>query len=185
MKECTRLKVSSVAFPALGAGNLHFPSSIVAKIMVGEISSFLVANRNTALNSVHLVIYMADTHQAFLRETASGTCKSESSPYSTSEPRKPKPKRSKKLAPTRSATPVHASLGSNITITLVNDIKLQIIHGDITDDSSDAIVNTTNSELQLSGPGVSGALLKKGANISSNSVMKKHCKVLVLNVEKL
>ena len=159
MKECNKLKVNSIAFPALGAGNLHFPSSVVAKIMVGEISSFLAANRNTSLTSVHLVIYMADTYQDFQREISSG--KSEASPHSTSKPSRTKSRQSKRPVPTHDATPEHASLGSNIEITM-NDIKVQIIHGDITDDSSDAIVNTTNPELQLSGPGVSGALLRKG-----------------------
>ena len=161
MNECTRLKLSSIAFPALGAGNLRFPSSVVAKIMVEEVSNFLAANKNTSLTSVHLVIYMPDTYQAFQREITSG--KSVYLPSAPLMPSKTKSKHSSRSVPTPShgATPEYPPPGGTIAITL-GDIKVQIIHGDISDDGSDAIVNTTNPELQLNGPGVSGALLRKG-----------------------
>ena len=153
LKECTKLGVTSIAFPALGAGNLRFPSDVVARIMVGEVGNFMSTHKNTPLTAVHFVIFMADTHQAFLRELAG------SKPQSiTPTPSQPAATRPRKNGSTKSL-PTASRGGQTFS---VGNIVIQVVHGDITDDNSHAVVNTTNAVLQLAGPGVSGALLRKG-----------------------
>ena len=47
MQECDRLKATSVAFPALGTGNLGFPEDVVAEVSVRTISGYLQQNPGT------------------------------------------------------------------------------------------------------------------------------------------
>jgi len=64
--------------------------------------------------------------------------------------------------PRRLAATATPQSGPNERTFLLGTIRVQVLHGDITDDRSDIVVNPTNSTIQLAGPGVSGALLKKG-----------------------
>ena len=70
MQECNRLKATSVAFPALGTGNLGFPEDVVAEVMVNAISSYLRQNPSTTVKKVLLVIFADSTHRAFQQAVA-------------------------------------------------------------------------------------------------------------------
>ena len=161
LKECTKHGVKSIAFPAIGTGNLGYPNDVVARIMIDTISSFLSHKSNT-LNAVYLVTYMVDTHRAFQQELASKKLIPETSysPMSSLPQKINTPKRSSHK---RSSRHVGAT-GSphSQQVFPLGTIQVQVINGDITEDSCDAVVNPTNSEIQLEGPGVSGALLRKG-----------------------
>ena len=66
MKECDRLKASSVAFPALGTGNLGFPDDVVADIMVTTVNTYLEQQKGkTCVKKVAFVIFLDKTHDAF------------------------------------------------------------------------------------------------------------------------
>ena len=163
MKECVRLRVTSIAFPAIGTGNLRFPNNVVAKVMVEAISNFLSSHKNSSFKAVYLVIFMADTHRAFQQElaqlkSAPGTSYSSAAPSSPQDYTPTKPTRS----PRRLAATGSPQSGPNQRTFLLGTIRVLVLHGDITNDSSDIVVNPTNSTIQLAGPGVSGALLKKG-----------------------
>jgi poly [ADP-ribose] polymerase 10/14/15 len=71
LKECDKLKAGSVAFPALGTGNLRFPNDRAAHIMVQTICEYFQANPASTIKSVKLIIFMKDTHQAFLKQLQS------------------------------------------------------------------------------------------------------------------
>ncbi len=68
MAECDRLKASSVAFPALGTGNLGFPSDVTAKIMVQAAHRYLQWNPNTSVKKVAFIIYQDEVLNSFQRE---------------------------------------------------------------------------------------------------------------------
>ena len=68
MAECDRLNASSVAFPALGTGNLGFPSDVTAKIMVQAAHHYLQENPNSSLKKVVFIIYLDEVFSAFQRE---------------------------------------------------------------------------------------------------------------------
>ncbi len=172
MKECIRLKATSIAFPALGAGLLHFPNEVVARIMVDEISKFLSSHKATPLN-VHLVIFMKATHAAFVTKLAFDPTKEE-----------PMDDEIEHLSPglslgatarlktgansysfSSSSTALGPSTelsGSTAGEAAFGDILVQVIQGDITEETSDVVVNTTNPSMQLQGAGVSGALFREG-----------------------
>ena len=48
---------------------------------------------------------------------------------------------------------------STAEVFTAGSVRVEILQGDITEDDSDAIVNTTNERMQLVGTGVAGAIL--------------------------
>ena len=155
--------MTSVAFPALGAGNFSFPSDVVAKIMVREISSFISSKKTTTLTAVHLVIFMKDIHQAFQKELAASKINDTSfdTPPTLSPPQ---PATAGYYEPAFHTPPLSNSASPQIPLPGVQGFPFGhiMVQDDITEDSSDAVVNTTNSGLYLNSGGVSTALLKKG-----------------------
>ena len=61
-------KLTSIAIPAIGTGNLHFPRTDVAKIFFEEVTSYLTAHPQSAIIDVRFVAYGKDkdTVDAFL-----------------------------------------------------------------------------------------------------------------------
>ena len=51
---------SSIAFPALGTGNLNYDPNTVARIMVEEIQKFISVSQPTSLKDVRIVLYPGD-----------------------------------------------------------------------------------------------------------------------------
>ena len=68
MAECDRLKASSVAFPALGTGNLGFPPDVAAKIMVQAAHQYLQGHPGTSLKRIVFIIYQDVILHSFKRE---------------------------------------------------------------------------------------------------------------------
>ena len=50
----------SVALPAMGTGNLHFPRNVVAEIMLNSVIEFSEANPAASVNEVRFVLYEKD-----------------------------------------------------------------------------------------------------------------------------
>lgn len=53
-------RLSSVAFPALGTGNLGYPRETVAKEMFSIVHNFGSNNPSTSVNDVRFVLYDRD-----------------------------------------------------------------------------------------------------------------------------
>ena len=91
MAECDRLKASSVAFPALGTGNLGFPPDVATKIIVQAAHHYLQENPNSLLKKVVFVIYQDEVFNAFQSElsalTLAHTISSGTQPCSTVMPK--------------------------------------------------------------------------------------------------
>ena len=157
LEKCEKIKASTIAFPALGAGNLNYPQNVVADTMVSTITSYLKSNlASTHIKTVKLVIFMDNTYSEF------------------SKLLRRKPGGSPNLSPASSVGPVYEepmSYHHDIIHTgdsgpaesfTVGSVTVEMLQGDITEDDSDAIVNTTNEMMQLLGSGVAGAILRKG-----------------------
>ena len=66
LKICDEKEISSIAFPALGAGNLGYPTELVAKVMTNTVQSYLQINSETTyIENVKFVIFMDETYKAF------------------------------------------------------------------------------------------------------------------------
>ena len=141
--------------PSIGAGNLRYPTDVVARVLMEETAAFFQKNQGkTSLQLVHFVIFDQKIYNEFQL-----VYKNMSSPAST-------------IAPSSVSLPSHhigsnqkkvrASSQSICSFPLPDGLSLELLQGDISNDDSDAIVNTTQENLKLVGGGVSGALLKKG-----------------------
>ncbi len=157
LQECTRLRVKSLSVPSIGAGNLNYPPDIVAKCLLDETSTYMKANsKSTTLKLIHFVVFDDEVHQAFVNK------------YDDLQTKLNIPDKIKTNPPSH---PYNESVmrsshvsGEDISCTfqLQNDAMLHLVHGDITNERSDVIVNTTNLQLDLSYGGVAKALLSKG-----------------------
>ncbi|KAL3864768.1 hypothetical protein ACJMK2_006424 [Sinanodonta woodiana] len=67
LDQCEKNGYTSIAFPALGTGNLGFPKDIVAKEMFKHISTYSRDNPSSSVTDVRFVVYQKDipTVQAF------------------------------------------------------------------------------------------------------------------------
>ena len=174
--ECDHLQASSVAFPAIGTGALGFPDNTVAKIMLDAISRYLQAHPSSRIQQILLVIFMDKTHKAFQSLMHS--------PINVYDSQDVEPTQSETSSVDyRSVTPWYRTVANNqdfsdsqslVAPSVVqstalqsfktNDVNIDIIHGDITNEDCDGIVSTSSSGLTLHNFGVMGALLKKGGD---------------------
>ena len=155
---CECLKASCIAIPALGAGNLKFPITIVSQVMISTIADYLKSNHGTTqIKTVKLVIYMKDDCKEFQR-----AFKSLQSNYGNINNASPVSVPLKSSVPSNAVTTTYQP---HIVKTFTEeDITVEVMLGDITDDDSDAIVSPTNEKMDLASGGVSAAILKKGGS---------------------
>ena len=146
----------SIAFPAIGTGNLGYPNDVVAKIMINVIFDYFSSNKASKITKVYLRIFMKDTFDSF--QTEMKKC----SIYND------QPVEKKKVRKSLFSTDWPRS--SNFTI---NGMNVGISCGDITESSCDVIVNPTDATITLTGQGVAGAIRSKGED-----ELKELCRLL-------
>jgi poly [ADP-ribose] polymerase 10/14/15 len=61
-------KLRSIAFPAIGTGNLHCPHREVTKILFEDVTDYLTTHPQSTIEDVHFVAFSGDqaTVDAFL-----------------------------------------------------------------------------------------------------------------------
>uniref|UniRef100_S4RVB0 Poly [ADP-ribose] polymerase n=1 Tax=Petromyzon marinus TaxID=7757 RepID=S4RVB0_PETMA len=151
--------VSSISFPALGTGNLKYSPLMVSSFMFEEVINFSQNHQGTTLKDIRFVIFSKDQlvisslkgsltrnqqtmsrhdFQAELAQRLLGTCKTS-------------------IPPTLKIT-------SKAVQRAIGKISVEVVDGDITKEKVDAIVNSTNTSLDLDS-GVSGAILKAAGQV--------------------
>lgn len=118
---------------------------------------------------VHLVIYMQKTYQAFQNAYSKWTSPSSTEVTDDSPEVKYRPALS---------TP-HTNFLDEQSFK-IGDFQVELEMGDISSNTSDVIVNPTNSTMKLVGHGVAGALLKKGG-----SELQQLCDTVIANITEL
>ena len=156
MRVCGEKGCSSIAFPALGAGNLHYPSLVVAKVMINAVHNYFQANgATTSIKEVKFVIFVNETYNKF---------KNYLSKLSGDLPQ-PEPSYGMSLLPPSE---------SLLETFRAGDIIVEVIYDDISSDDSDAIVNPTQSDLQPLTGEVSKAISEK-----AGSIMQQNCQLYI------
>jgi hypothetical protein len=79
------LQISSIAFPALGTGFLHFPANIVVRRLLQCVKDFEMTHKSTSLTDVRFIVFPKDT-------TTFDEFESEFNRYSYTIFHKPRPK---------------------------------------------------------------------------------------------
>uniref|UniRef100_A0A8K9XM88 Poly [ADP-ribose] polymerase n=1 Tax=Oncorhynchus mykiss TaxID=8022 RepID=A0A8K9XM88_ONCMY len=139
----------SITFPAIGTGNLGFPKDLVASLMLDEVLKFSSKRNPKHLKEVVFILHPGDapTIQAFTDEfkkrftTQSGT--SRGSAASSQQSKGP-------FSKITSSSGMHE--------TKMGGVLIQVITGDITKETTDVIVNSSNNTFNLQS-GVSKAIL--------------------------
>nr|KAG5699798.1 hypothetical protein BaRGS_013518 [Batillaria attramentaria] len=124
---------TSIAFPALGTGNMNYPRDVVARTMMDAVNHFQQATPTTSLREVRIVVYHKDTKtsQEFRHVQAQ---------YST-------------------VTAADNLPGPSVGPVSFGSVTINIIDGEIAKEKTHVIVNTTSSDLQLANGAVSASLL--------------------------
>ncbi|XP_029981171.1 protein mono-ADP-ribosyltransferase PARP14-like isoform X2 [Sphaeramia orbicularis] len=133
----------SISFPAIGTGNLGFPKDLVASMMLDEMLTFSSKKQPKHLKEVVIILYSGDTHtiQAF-----------------TDEFNKKFPNAGQPAGPT--AGPFSKIVSSSgMHETKMGNVAVQITTGDITKETTDVIINSSNNDFTLKS-GVSKAILE-------------------------
>ena len=184
MEECDRLKASSVAFPALGTGNLGFPDDVVANIMVSTVNTYLEQQKDqTSLKKVIFVIFLHKTHDAFKKIMGRGLAaphlpahvpglQVQPSPGSVSDEEE-----FEFVSDLEESYRMQQDESTAMRVFKCNNVTIAIVHGDISMDSCEGLVNTTSEDLTLLNFGVQRALLEKGGQSLQDectAAAKKH-----------
>ena len=153
LQECTKLNLTSIAFPSIGAGTLKYDDDLVAKCLLDEAVSYLEKHQgNTSVKQIRFVIYSKPSYQAFCQHFKT---------FSTTAKGKPLISQASARTDDLEASisqheQIAFRIGSN------QDQMLVVLRGDITDEDSNVIVNTTNEQLVLNDAGeVSKKILSK------------------------
>ena len=190
LNECDRRNLSVVAFPALGTGNLRFPPSESAAIMLDVFTAYFTSTTSRSLKSVLVVIKDTPIYSAFQRVFAS-------SPLSQNHPSTP----DTSLVPAKVKTevplytdfgrklvsrplfqntsyplniPMEANMkGENSLSFVSNRVKVVLARGDITRDDSEGIICSNSSSLMRT-QGVMGVLLVKGGELLQRACSYKY-----------
>ena len=68
LSEANNRQMKSIAFPALGTGNLRYPKDLVAKVMFDTVESFGILHPKTRLTDVFFVLYHGDQETVKVRK---------------------------------------------------------------------------------------------------------------------
>ncbi|NWR27497.1 PAR14 polymerase, partial [Tachuris rubrigastra] len=130
------LSLESITFPAIGTGNLGFPTSVVAKLLFDKVFEFSSKNGVNSLEEVRFLCHPKDTAhiQASYFGFLFGLC-----------------------FPAAFSTTSSTSANNLLEMT-IGSVVFQVAEGDITKEKGDVIVNITNQSFNLK-TGVSRAIL--------------------------
>ncbi|CAJ1078797.1 protein mono-ADP-ribosyltransferase PARP14-like isoform X3 [Xyrichtys novacula] len=152
---------TSISLPAIGTGILGFPKDHVALSLLKEISEFSSKKKPKHLKKVVIVLYPGDspTIQAFTDEFKKQFPNATGGDGSSS-------------APQRAGPFSKVVSGSGIHETTMGNVAVQVVTGDITKESSEVIVNSSNNDFSLK-TGVSKAILE-----AAGPTVQAECKIL-------
>ena len=170
MEECDRLKASSVAFPALGTGNLRFPYNVMAKIMVHKTYQYLQRHPNSSVKEISFYIFQDEILSAFQTEVEalmsipagySEMTQSLPAVLSTHAGSSPRAMPVSDTLPGNQASQMRISRAMVKELS-VGELRIHFVKGDITEESSDCLVNVASLGPKLLDNGLQGAFLQKG-----------------------
>ncbi|CAL8266086.1 unnamed protein product [Lota lota] len=149
--------LTSITFPAIGTGNLGFPKALAASGMIEEVLKFMKHPRS--LKTVVIVLYPKD------RETIE---------VFNNELKKQLSTTPNVLPPTQSKSSLFSKVtsASGLHEMTIGHVRVQVVLGDITKETTDVIVNSSNESFNLKS-GVSKAILD-----AAGPTVENECRIL-------
>ncbi|XP_028991732.1 protein mono-ADP-ribosyltransferase PARP14-like isoform X2 [Betta splendens] len=144
LTSCETRGFTSVAFPVLGTGAmLCFPHSVVSRVVLEEIRAFEQKRTKSSPFLVRIVIHPNDRESSKAFQSAQETLHLRGFTNDTD--------------PDQASFYRHVSIRNDEVIAMLGGVRLQLVYGDIINEDSDAIVNTT--DFSKTHVGVSKAIL--------------------------
>ncbi|KAJ0005343.1 hypothetical protein NQD34_015237 [Periophthalmus magnuspinnatus] len=149
------LGMSSISFSAIGAGNLGFPKDQVFSLLVERVLE-ISSKKPKTLRKVHVVLYPGDTE----------TIRVFSDEFQKKFPQAGG-------SSTAAAAPPGGPFSKVVSTSSMHEAKMgglsvQVVTGDITKETTDVIVNSSNENFSLKSAGVSKAILDAaGASVEN------------------
>ena len=141
--------MASIAFPVIGTGNLNFPPDVASKIMLKQTVSFCKAQSGSNVRDIRFVVYQQD-------QALTAAFKQEMD--------KLKPTKHK-FGPAKRASRLFKSLRFRSTPTTTETtpgpVSIEVVQGDLCQETTDAIVNVTSSDMKMDGAGALSKALKR------------------------
>ncbi|XP_039902752.1 protein mono-ADP-ribosyltransferase PARP14-like isoform X3 [Simochromis diagramma] len=161
--EAEKHQMTSLSFPAIGTGNLSFPKTLVSKLLLREIRSYSGSRNPRCLREVVIVVHPSDsqTVDCFTREFT-GQRNVQRERHDFNEPPVQQPVSQSQHSSATFGPVLSTSLG--VYQMQMGQLALEVSSGDITKETSDVIVNSSNQTFNLKA-GVSKAILD-GAGIT-------------------
>ncbi|XP_029700661.1 protein mono-ADP-ribosyltransferase PARP14-like isoform X3 [Takifugu rubripes] len=150
LKKAEDSGMTSISFPSIGTGGLGFPKDLAAQMLYDEILKFSSKRQTKRLAEVTIILYSGDTEtqQAFTAEL--------------------KKKISKDTVSGHFSKIVSSS---GMYETKIGSVTIQAVTGDITKETTDVIVNSSNNTFSLK-KGVSKAILKAAGQAVEDECQK-------------
>uniref|UniRef100_UPI003AAA2BFC protein mono-ADP-ribosyltransferase PARP14-like n=1 Tax=Centroberyx gerrardi TaxID=166262 RepID=UPI003AAA2BFC len=159
LEDAEKLQMASLSFPAIGTGNLSFPRDLVSRLLLREIQTYSHRRTPQHLREVAIVVHLSDsrTVDCFTREfkgQTQGNIPHEASDFDQS-PRRQPPTQSQQSSGSFGQV---SSPSLGVYKMQMGHLNLEVSSGDITKETSDVIVNSSNKDFNLKS-GVSKAIL--------------------------
>ncbi|XP_046313880.1 protein mono-ADP-ribosyltransferase PARP14 [Marmota monax] len=160
LKITEKLSLKSIAFPAIGTGNLGFPKTVFAELITSEVLKFSSKNQLKKLQKVYFMLHPSDHEniQAFSDEFA----------------RRKNGNLNDKIPKAEDTKGFYGTISSpdlGVHEMQIGPILFQVASGDITKEAADVIVNSTSNTFNLKA-GVSKAILEcAGQNVEAECAL--------------
>ncbi|GFR99676.1 poly [ADP-ribose] polymerase [Elysia marginata] len=171
------IPVTSIAFPAIGTGNLNYPSDVVAKVFNAALNNFSKKYPNSNLKNVDLVIYPSDAlvFQAFQGLFSTALPKSRALDEEEEENDDNNDEKDNNTSHGAFGSFFKSAMGKVTSVitgggknkTKYGSVSLTISKGDILQEKCDAIVCSIKNSMDLS---ASGAVCKNLLKMCGSSL---------------
>ncbi|XP_078724595.1 protein mono-ADP-ribosyltransferase PARP14-like [Lampetra fluviatilis] len=158
LKKAHKAKEGSISFTALGTGNLNWPPQQAARAMLSAAIQFSNQHKDDTLELIQFVILRSkpDIHKAFQNEISSAISKI----YSEA------------TAPSRKQEERYQTGAEHKKQFKIQGITVELCSGDITQEKTDAIVNSTDARMTMPS-GISNAVLKAAGQTIKDEFLKE------------
>ncbi|XP_063070156.1 protein mono-ADP-ribosyltransferase PARP14-like [Engraulis encrasicolus] len=152
LERCEEKGITTVSFPAVGTGGGGVQGQDAVAAMLQGMEDHLSQRPSTALKLIYIVIDRDDILQAFLQGLKHWTANKQGNGDDSSTG-------GEDSASSDSSDSSDDMSNDKTSETMIGKIKVKVFCGDLTKETTDAIVNSTTTSLDLNS-GVSGAILK-------------------------
>lgn len=161
LEEAEQLQMASLSFPALGTGNLNFPRDLVSRLLLQEIHGFSRRRRPRHLKEVHVIVHPSDRHSVdcFSREFKGHGGQRNVQPEAETLSRSSVQRAAGQSEPSSDSFSQVSSPSLGVYRMQMGHLTLEVSSGDITKETSDVIINSSNADFTLKS-GVSKAILE-------------------------